>query len=93
MYKLNYKILISLLVVGLSANISAEVINTPKTKKTNYSVQLPGRGMSKEMVLKTFGKPLAKTNAVGKPPISSWTYTMFTVYFESDYVIHAVVTK
>ena len=84
----------ALLLLGLSATLSAESINTPPAMETSgYSVELPGRGMSKAMVEKRFGKALEKTKAVGTPPISTWTYNIFTVYFESEFVIHAVVNK
>ena len=102
------------LLLGLSANISAEEISMPtaepmeepmaevevtETTETTtpeakeYSVQLPGRGMSMEMVQKRFGEALDKYSAVGDPPITKWTYKNFTVYFESEFVIHAVVNN
>jgi hypothetical protein len=39
-----------------------------------------------------FGAPTAKHAAVGKPPITRWDYPTFSVFFENDRVIHAVVT-
>ena len=103
------------LLLGLSANISAEEISMPTaepmaevevtetTESTitetttpeakEYSVQLPGRGMSMEMVQNRFGEALEKYSAVGDPPITKWTYKNFTVYFESEFVIHAVVNN
>lgn len=53
-------------------------------------VTLPGRGMLKDQVEERFGAPLDKVPEVGEPPISSWVYNGFTVYFEYDHVIHAV---
>lgn len=86
-------VLIGLL--GLSANLVAEEINLPtsESEATEYSVQLPGRGMTMEMVQNRFGEALSKEPAVGTPPISKWNYKDFTVYFESEYVIHAVVNN
>ena len=49
--------------------------------------------MSMEMVQKRFGEALDKYSAVGDPPITKWTYKNFTVYFESEFVIHAVVNN
>jgi hypothetical protein len=46
-----------------------------------------------EMVQNRFGEALEKSPAVGEPPISKWTYNNFTVYFESEFVIHAVVNN
>lgn len=94
MSKLSYIAATGLLLVGLSANISAELISTPDGgKKEAYTVMLPGRGMSKETVRQQFGYPIERTAPVGTPPISKWRYDLFTVYFESDYVIHAVVNE
>ena len=82
----------ALLLFGLSANLSAETINTTTETKA-YSVELPVRGMSMDRVQTRFGKPLEKTAAVGTPPISKWRYKIFTVYFESQFVIHAVANN
>lgn len=55
-------------------------------------VATPARGASKAQVEKQFGEPTQRVAPVGNPPISSWVYPGFTVYFEYDHVIHAVVT-
>lgn len=107
------------LLLGLSANISADELNMPTAEPmaepmteaaettttemaapematpgaSEYTVQLPGRGMSMEMVQNRFGEALEKYSAVGDPPITKWTYKNFTVYFESEFVIHAVVNN
>ena len=39
----------------------------------------------------TYGEPAQKHAAVGQPPITRWDYPSFSVYFERDRVIHAVV--
>ena len=84
-----------LLLLGLSANLSAEEINIPamETESSSFSVQLPGRGMSMENVQSRFGESTERFSAVGEPPITKWVYKNFTVYFESEYVIHAVVNQ
>ncbi len=53
---------------------------------------MPVRGMSMAEVEEHFGKPVRKTAAVGKPPISQWHYDGFVVYFEYTHVIHALAT-
>lgn len=53
----------------------------------------PRRGMLKSEVSATWGEPLSRSGPVGEPPISHWTYGPFTVYFEHDHVIHAVINK
>lgn len=95
MLRLSYITATGLLLLGLSANLSAEKIRLPATgsETPEFSVQLPGRGMSMEMVQNRFGEALEKIPAVGEPPISKWRYQNFTVYFESEFVIHAVVNN
>ena len=84
-----------LLIFGLSGYISAEEINlpTPETEVSEFTIKLPGRGMSMEMVQNRFGEASERFSAVGEPPITKWVYKNFTVYFESEFVIHAVVNN
>lgn len=51
---------------------------------------LPVRGQSRNSVKKKYGDPVSSKPAVGKPPISSWTYDDFIVYFEYSHVITTV---
>ncbi len=53
----------------------------------------PGRGLSQNSVQSRWGEPLNKSAAVGEPPISSWKYDTFVVYFEYDHVIHSVAKR
>ena len=97
MLRLSHITVTGLLLLGLSVSSYAEVVDLPPASQpsntTEFSVQLPGRGMSMEMVLNRFDEPLEKEPAVGEPPITKWLYKNFTVYFESQYVIHAVVNN
>jgi hypothetical protein len=52
----------------------------------------PKRGSTMGEVEKHFGAPVERHATVGKPPITRWDYTGFSVFFEHDRVIHAVVT-
>jgi len=52
----------------------------------------PTRGVSMDRVEAQFGPPTIRQSAVGDPPIERWEYPGFVVYFEYQYVIHAVVT-
>lgn len=54
---------------------------------------LPIRGQSRDSVRNKFGEPAARKGAVGNPPISSWVYAEFTVYFEYDRVITTVAEQ
>ncbi len=55
--------------------------------------QRPKSGMTMTSVESTYGEPAQKHAAVGEPPITRWDYPGFSVYFENDRVIHAVVAR
>jgi hypothetical protein len=44
-------------------------------------------------VERKFGAPVTRHPTVGAPPITRWDYPSFSVFFEGDRVIHAVVTS
>ncbi|MDH5408578.1 MAG: phosphodiesterase [Gammaproteobacteria bacterium] len=81
-----------LLGFGLAMPGYAETVDVPvpEEEKENFSVTLPGRGMTMEAVEERFGAPEERHEQVGTPPITRWIYKTFTVYFEDKYVIHAV---
>jgi hypothetical protein len=54
---------------------------------------VPQNGQSKAEVEAAFGAPQARTDPVGDPPITSWTYQRWTVYFEFDHVLFTVLNK
>ena len=41
-------------------------------------------------VQKMFGAPIKKVAAVGKPPITRWVYSDYTVVFEYKHVVQSV---
>ena len=53
----------------------------------------PDRGLSQNSVQSRWGEPANKRAPVGAPPISSWEYDTFVVYFEYDHVIHSVAKR
>lgn len=59
---------------------------TLKIKLLDY----PRRGMSMDKVQQEYGQPVAITDGVGQPPITSWTYGDRVVYFEYSSVLHVV---
>ena len=72
----------------------AETVNVPVGQQGNISsVATPKRGITKAQVKAQLGEPNGWRPAVGQPPISSWVYDSFTVYFEYDRVIHSVLTR
>ncbi len=50
----------------------------------------PRRGMSMDKVQQEYGQPMAASESVGQPPITSWTYNDRVVYFEYSTVLHVV---
>jgi hypothetical protein len=59
---------------------------------------LPARGQSMSQVEKRFGAPTTRLNPAGgdsrwHPTINRWVYSNFTVYFERDRVIDAVLNR
>ena len=55
------------------------------------TMQLPKNGQDKATVEAKFGAPAEKSPAVGDPPISSWKYDTYSVYFEHDLVLFTVL--
>ena len=78
----------------MQAASHAEVIQIPVGQQAPELQDLPRptRGMSQTAVIEEFGLPEDKSAPVGDPPISKWTYPHYTVYFESETVIHSVLT-
>lgn len=93
MHRPLFAVLAISLITLTAGQARAETLDVPETKQENFSITLPGRGMTMEQVEKRFGTPLEKHGPVGSPPITTWVYDRFTVYFESHYVIHAVFDK
>jgi len=54
-------------------------------------MELPKNGQSKADIEAKFGTPAERQSAVGDPPISSWKYDTYSVYFEYDLVLYAVL--
>jgi len=73
-------------------NLSAEtlsIINQPENSADG--ILRPERGMQMQQVEATYGTPINVRPAVGEPPITSWVYEDYTVYFEHEYVIHSAI--
>ncbi|MDP6182375.1 MAG: phosphodiesterase [Gammaproteobacteria bacterium] len=75
-------------------SVCAEVIHIPVGQQApeKHDLPRPTRGMNQAAVIEQFGLPESKSTPVGEPPISNWKYPNYTVYFESDIVIHSVLT-
>jgi hypothetical protein len=80
------------LALGLMASANADTLKTSGISAGEDGSR-PLRGTTQAQVEAKYGSPAAKKAAVGDPPISRWDYPDFTVYFEHDRVIHAVLKR
>lgn len=82
---------LSLAVLMSAGAVHADTLILDKMQSTQGErPDRPARGATMARVESNFGAPLSKQAAVGDPPISSWAYPDFTVYFEYDRVLHSV---
>lgn len=83
---------IGALVPFIGSAAIAETVAIPLGQQGKaWQVESPKTGMRKAQVEEKFGQPLEQSGPVGTPPIYTWDYEQFTVYFEGDHVIHSVV--
>ena len=80
------------LALGLIASANADTLATSGISAGEDGSR-PVRGTTRAQVESKYGSPVSKKAAVGDPPISRWEYQDFTVYFEHDRVIHAVLKR
>ncbi|MEZ0123756.1 MAG: hypothetical protein AB9Q22_11695 [Candidatus Reddybacter sp.] len=71
----------------------AEVIKVPVGTQaaSKQDMVMPRNGQTRDSVQEQFGAPEAMNDAVGEPPISSWQYRDYMVYFEYERVLHSVL--
>ncbi len=81
-----------LLALALSAR-SETIAEGDQVSVRASDIARPARGMTMHAVEAKFGAPQERHPAVGEPPISRWDYPGFSVFFEKDRVIHAVVVE
>ncbi len=88
-------IFLALLACGLAGFASAETLQMGGTDNASRFEHAgkPSRGMTQARVAADYGRPSARHDAVGEPPISRWEYPGFVVFFEYDRVIHAVTKR
>ena len=76
----------------------ADLLVIPEGAGPTTPVNKPDKGMSMSQVVAKFGEPTNKHSPVGgaskvQPPITRWDYPQFTVVFEHEHVIDAVVPE
>lgn len=91
MHKLRLLTILAL-AFGLMANAGAETLKTSGIS-SGADGSRPMRGTTQAQVEAKYGSPASKKAPVGDPPITRWEYPDFTVYFEYDRVIHAVLKR
>ena len=72
--------------------VSADVLLIDEVRQSER-MNLPTNGQSKADIEAAFGTPASRGSAVGDPPISSWKYDTYSVYFEYDLVLFTVLHK
>lgn len=82
-------LLLSLLATGPAW---AETLNMP-TGDPTAAAERPKRGSTMSAVQSRYGEPVNRHAAIGQPPITRWDYARFSVYFENDHVLHAVIVR
>jgi hypothetical protein len=81
--------------VALAAH--ADALQMPESKTGEAApLALPAKGASMQTVVKQFGQPAHKHPAAGggkpeHPPITRWDYDGFSVFFERNHVVDAVI--
>jgi len=79
--------------LALGAPVSAALGDTllVDSIESGAGVASPERGLTMDDVQRQYGEPADRSGPVGDPPISTWDYGDFVVYFEDRTVIHSVV--
>ena len=90
-------VLLSAALLALPLSASAETLLIERVQYEN-AVALPTRGLSMAEVEARHGAPADRMDPRGGqksqwPTIHRWVYPQFTVYFEQDRVIDAVLNK
>lgn len=86
-------LLFAVFVLGFHSRAFSEQIIVPVGSQgaSKAAMERPRNGINKDAVAAKFGEPTAKKSAVGDPPISSWEYDQYIVFFEYDRVLHSVL--
>lgn len=87
------KAMIAILLSGCIGNAAMADTLLVEGISTGNTAGQPTRGATKADVMAKFGEPAGQNGPVGEPPISSWDYGSFVVYFEYDHVLHAVAKR
>jgi len=84
-------VIFALMTVCAAPLLQAEVISVSEQAPELANIERPTHGMTMKKVEEKFGAPQEVLEAVGDPPITTWVYEHYSVYFEYDKVIHTVL--
>ncbi|GLQ31608.1 hypothetical protein [Litoribrevibacter albus] len=78
---------------GFAITSYADEVVVPVSQQSPelQDIPRPSNGMNMKAVESKYGIPVSTSGPVGKPPITTWEYDLFTVYFEHNLVIHTVL--
>ncbi|MGC8518364.1 MAG: hypothetical protein ACP5P4_07510 [Steroidobacteraceae bacterium] len=87
------RVLLALLAAcAVSATAVAEtVVINGQVHVAPTTLPHPHRSQTMRQVEQRFGRPEKRYAAVGRPPITRWDYRNFSVFFEYNRVVHAVM--
>lgn len=90
-------VLLATAMLAMAGSASADVLLIERVEAQSR-VALPARGLSMAQVEQRFGAPVERLDPRGGqkgdwPTINRWVYPQFTVYFERDRVINAVLNQ
>ena len=80
-----------MLTMTSTANAEVVKISVSKQSPEMQAMVRPTSGMKRDDVERVFGAPHSIDGPTGEPPITSWFYADYTVYFEYDTVLHSVL--
>ena len=88
-------VIFAALTLFASTALQAETIEISVSKQgaSLADIDRPTHGMTKAQVEAKFGAPQEILDAVGDPPITTWAYEHYSVYFEYDIVLHTVLNQ
>lgn len=72
------------------SGLYAENLKVPVGQQGDVQTPVPKHGETRQHVIKHFGQPQTAFPKIGRPPITRWDYSDFSVYFEYDRVISSV---
>lgn len=84
------RIVLAFMLTFMLQAVNADVLIIDEVRQAER-MDLPRNGISKAAVEQKLGAPVQKVSAVGVPPISSWKYKGYSVYFEYDLVLYTVL--